>query len=111
MNNLSLFCLIVAGLTVGVLSQGTSTSELSKQLSTFKAWQSVYKVSFVSNEVAYRSLVLSSNTKKVEEHNADPTQTYKVAVNKFSVYSEAEFAALFLGTRPEMGAVKSTVDI
>lgn len=33
----------------------------------------------------------------INDHNADNTQTYKMGVNQFTVYSEQEFKERFLG--------------
>ena len=37
------------------------------------------------------------------KHNADNTQTYKMGINQFSIYTDSEFANLFLTPMPMVG--------
>lgn len=85
----------------GAFSQILSTPTLQTQINIYSNWEQNYKVSFASNEVAYRALVLDDNIRVIEKHNANPKRTYNMGVNKFAAYTNDEFAAIYLGTRPD----------
>jgi cathepsin L len=57
---------------------------------------------FPTIEETYRILIFNDKVKIVQMHNADPSRTYDMAVNKFSAYSDSEFEDIFLQTRPEV---------
>ena len=62
----------------------------------FQEWKSQHGVSWAPQEEAYRRLVFEKNFLDIERHNADPFQTYKKGVNQFTIYTQEEFARLFL---------------
>lgn len=55
-------------------------------------------------------MIFERNVKKVEQHNADPTQTYKMAVNQFSIYTDEEFKLRFLSDMINPSAVPIVED-
>ena len=62
----------------------------------FQDWKSQHGVSWAPQEEAYRRLIFEKNIIEIERHNADPSQTYKKGVNQFTVFTQEEFARLFL---------------
>lgn len=64
------------------------------------SWQH-YKATYgmgVQHEMDdYRRLIFEHNLAIIKAHNADHTQTYKMGVNHFTIYTQKEFAHLFLG--------------
>lgn len=68
-----------------------------------------FGISFPSSEDSYRRHIFLSNVQKMEEHNRDPSQTYKMGLNHFSALSDAEFAAIYL--RPYQPRQISNEDI
>ena len=55
------------------------------------AWEhfkSSFSVRVHQHEEEYRRLVFEHNLAKIEAHNADPTQTYKMGVNHFAIYTQ-----------------------
>ena len=43
----------------------------------------------------------------IERHNSDSMQTYKMGVNQFTIYTEIEFRAIFLGEIKSKNTQKS----
>lgn len=62
----------------------------------FEEWKSSYGVNWAPEEEAYRRLIFEKNLVNIEKHNNDHTQTYKMGVNQFSIYTTEEFAERFL---------------
>jgi hypothetical protein len=54
---------------------------------TFEHWKTQFAVSFDPKEEMYRKLIFEKNVKIIETHNADTTQTYKMGINQFTIYS------------------------
>lgn len=63
------------------------------------SWQH-YKAAYglgIQHEMdEYRRLIFEHNLAAIKAHNADHTQTYKMGVNHFTIYTQKEFAHLFL---------------
>lgn len=66
----------------------------------FEQWKTKFGVSWAPEEEAYRRLIFEKNLALIEKHNADSTQTYKMGVNQFTVYTQEEFANRFLTVLP-----------
>ena len=49
------------------------------------------------NELLYRTKIFMAFLEKMEKHNADPSQTYKMGVNQFSDLTQMEFVNTYLG--------------
>jgi len=62
----------------------------------FADWKSQYGANWGAEEESYRRLIFERNLLKIERHNADESQTYKMGVNQFTVFSDDEFAKLYL---------------
>lgn len=73
----------------------------------FEDWKALHKKVYAtkSEETARRG-IWASNLAFVNEHNADPTQTFKVEMNKFADLTAFEFAEKYLGVK--FNAVNST---
>jgi cathepsin L len=89
-------------LTAGVLAQTDPSSDRSNQVVDYEAWKAEQGMFFPTIEESYRILIFNDKAKIVQMHNADPSRTYDMAVNKFSAYSDSEFEDIFLQTRPEV---------
>ena len=50
-------------------------------------------------EFIYRSTVFAENLARIQQHNADESQTYKMGVNQFADITQEEFVNTFLGER------------
>lgn len=93
MNSKLFVLLLLAGITSVFLY---STSH-QKHAMKFNEWTSVQGKKYESNEERlYREKVFNDNVAKIEEHNADETQTYKMGINQFTDLIEYEFAAQYL---------------
>ena len=87
--------LLVASLvSLAILAAYYSANE--SKADAFEEWKGKFGVSWASEEEAYRRLIFEKNLLSIEKHNADSTQTYKVGVNQFSIYTTEEFASRFL---------------
>ena len=62
----------------------------------FQEWKDQHGVSWAPEEEAYRRLIFEKNLLEIERHNADNSQTYKKGVNQFTVFTQEEFAKLYL---------------
>jgi len=49
------------------------------------------------------------NSQMINKHNADKTQTYTMAINKFADLTKAEFKSMYLGFKPRVNT-KPVVD-
>lgn len=98
--------LIVAALaTIALLAVYNGVQE--QKGDAFEAWKGQFASNFGPEEEAYRRIIFERNLVKIEKHNADASQTYKMGVNQFTVYSDEEFAKLFLNTMPAWGTPKA----
>lgn len=78
--------LLLVLIAVGMLSFTFFESKSEKNIS-FEEWKSTFDVEFESSEEEYRRLIFLRNLKIINHHNADNTQTYKMGINQFTVYS------------------------
>ena len=62
----------------------------------FEEWKGKYGINWAPEEEAYRRLIFEKNLANIERHNADSTQTYKMGVNQFTIYTNEEFASKYL---------------
>ncbi len=66
----------------------------------FEEWKGKFGVSWAPEEEAYRRIIFEKNVIMIEKHNADATQTYKMGINQFTVYTNEEFVMRFLNVLP-----------
>lgn len=55
---------------------------------SFEEWKSRFGVTFEKSEEEYRKLIFERNLEKINKHNADTTQTYKMGINQFTAYND-----------------------
>lgn len=91
--------IVTALVSIAILAAYYSTQETNT--SAFDEWKAQYGANWSGEEEAFRRLIFEKNVKKIEMHNADPTQTYKMGINQFSVYTDEEFVSTYL--TPMMG--------
>ena len=73
---------------------------------SFSEWKGKYGINWAPEEEAYRRLIFEKNLANIEKHNADSTQSYKMGVNQFTIYTNEEFASRFLTPMTLLGAPK-----
>lgn len=84
----------IAGLLAATLAffNATSTSP------SFGQWLATYNRTYSSPaELAYRREIYEANLARIESHNAQPNQTWTMAVNKFADLTADEFHSRFVG--------------
>ena len=59
--------------------------------SKFDQWKQTYGADFDPSEEVYRKIIFEQNLQLIQKHNSDPTQTYKMTVNQFTVFTQQEF--------------------
>lgn len=97
--------LLVASLiSLAILAVYYTSSEA--KLDAFEEWKGQYGINWAPEEEAYRRLIFEKNLIQINKHNADHTQTYKMGVNQFSIYTTEEFATRFLTPMPMVGTPK-----
>lgn len=91
--------IVTALVSLAILAVYYSAQE--NKTSAFDEWKAQYGANWSGEEEAFRRLIFEKNTRTMEKHNADASQTYKMAINQFSVYTDEEFVNTFL--TPMMG--------
>ncbi len=93
MNTKLLALLLLAGITSVFLY---STSHQNKNIK-FNEWATIHGKTYDSDvERIYREKIFNDNIAKIEEHNSDNSQTYKMGVNQFSDLTQVEFSTTYL---------------
>ncbi|KAJ5072248.1 cysteine proteinases superfamily protein [Anaeramoeba ignava] len=65
----------------------------------FSKFKSDYQKSYLNpNEEAYRKAIFEEKLNLVQEHNSDPTKTYKIGINQFSDLTYEEFSSMYLSS-------------
>ena len=86
--------LIASLVSIAILAVYYSANE--NKVDAFAEWKGQYGANWAPEEEAYRRLIFEKNLVLINKHNADHTQTYKMGVNQFTIYSTEEFATRFL---------------
>lgn len=86
--------LIASLVSIAILAVYYSANE--SKVDAFAEWKGQYGSNWAPEEEAYRRLIFEKNLVLINKHNADHTQTYKMGVNQFTIYSTEEFATRFL---------------
>jgi hypothetical protein len=68
----------------------------------FANWKVEFNVNFVDAEDQYRRIIFNRNVEKINKHNADPSQTYKMGINQFTAMTDAEFVQRYLHQLPQL---------
>ncbi len=76
----------------------------------FTGWMKENKRSYESEEFLKRWNQWRDNALFVEQHNSDPTQTYKVGMNEYADMSTEEFSRVYLGLIRESGAEEGSLE-
>lgn len=93
MNSKLLAVLLLAGITSVFLY---STSH-QKHIMKFDEWAAIHGKTYESEwERFYREKVFNENVAKIEMHNSDETQTYKMGINQFTDLTQTEFVTKYL---------------
>jgi hypothetical protein len=71
-------------------------SSTEARIDAFEEWKGKFGVSWAPEEEAYRRLIFEKNILLIEKHNNDDSQTYKMGINQFTIYTNEEFATRFL---------------
>lgn len=92
---------IILGLTVAAcVLTAVLLSQPEAVKDEYAQWKAKFQPSWGTEEDVYRSLIFYKNLEKINKHNADPTQTYKMGLTQFAAYTDAEFVTLFLNPKP-----------
>jgi len=75
----------------------------------FTKWMQREQRAYHSDEFLQRYTNFKANFDFIESHNADTTQTFKVALNQFADLTSDEFAKIFLGTPYTMNTLLPVV--
>jgi hypothetical protein len=78
----------------------------TQKTDAFEEWKGKFGINWAPEEEAYRRLIFEKNLINIERHNADSTNTYKMGVNQFSIYTTEEFASKYLTPMTLLGAPK-----
>ena len=78
--------IVTALVSLAILAVYYSAQE--NKNSAFDEWKAQYGANWSGEEEAFRRLIFEKNARIIEKHNADASQTYKMAINQFSVYTD-----------------------
>ncbi len=93
--------LIASLVSIAILAVYYSANE--NKIDAFDEWKGQYGANWAPEEEAYRRLIFEKNLVQINKHNADASQTYKMGVNQFTIYTTEEFATRFLTPMPLVG--------
>lgn len=97
--------LVIATLvSIALLAIHHSNNQAKTDL--FGEWKAQYGPNWAPEEESFRRLIFEKNLVKIEKHNADDVQTYKMGVNQFTIFSDEEFAAKYLTPMKMVGYAK-----
>jgi cathepsin L len=83
--------------TLAVIFAAAATVAVSQAM-TFESFKSVHGKKYTSHEEeAARRAIFNLNMKRINEHNADKTNTYTMAMNQFGDLTSDEFATTYIG--------------
>lgn len=102
--NKSLTLIALAALIAGAVYISTQTEKDT----AFEEWKAQYGANWAASEEDYRRIVFQRNVEKINKHNADKTQTYKMGINQFTAMTQEEFVNTFLDPKPEVPAPVET---
>jgi C1A family cysteine protease len=88
--------LIASLVSIAVLAVYYSANE--SKVDAFEEWKGQFGVNWAPEEEAYRRLIFEKNLILINKHNSDHTQTYKMGVNQFTIFTTEEFSTRFLTT-------------
>lgn len=86
MNKNLIFGLVVAACLISAV---ILTQKVENKKDQFNIWKEKFTVTWGSEEDSYRRMIFSANLKRIAEHNADETQSYKLGVNQFTAFTDA----------------------
>jgi hypothetical protein len=86
--------LIASLVSIAVLAVYYSANE--SKVDAFEEWKGQFGVNWAPEEEAYRRLIFEKNLILINKHNSDHTQTYKMGVNQFTIFTTEEFSTRFL---------------
>ena len=87
--------LIAALLVIGAVMFMIAHQNASSQ-PNFEEWRANWGIKIPSEEEPYRLRIFMENVAKINNHNSDPSQTYKMGINMFTHLSQKEFEAIHL---------------
>ena len=64
-------------------------SEADGSEKPFQEWKSKHAGDWSKGEEPYRRIIFNQKLQEIQQHNADPTQTYQKGLNQFSALTEA----------------------
>jgi C1A family cysteine protease len=97
--------LLVASLiSLAILAVYYTSAET--KVDAFAEWKGQFGVNWAPEEEAYRRLIFEKNLVLINKHNADASQTYKMGVNQFTIFTTEEFSTRFLTPMPMVGVPK-----
>ncbi len=65
----------------------------------FLEWKHEFGYQWSAEEDTFRRLIYLRNLEIIKQHNADPSQTYKMGVNQFTGLTDQEFMMIYLTPR------------
>ena len=67
----------------------------SQDASEFEQWKAEFGQGFAPAEESFRQMIFQNTLKEINQHNADPTQSYQKGINQFTHLTSKEFEHMF----------------
>lgn len=83
---------VITALLAGAALFSYNAQLNNNELAQFEEFKTTYGKIYTLEENVYRFGVFITNLKKINQHNADKTQTYTMGVNQFTDMTNEEFA-------------------
>lgn len=84
---------------LGALSVVYNQTQTQPEASNFESWKLKFGIKYESQfENAYRERIFLENIAKIELHNTNEHNSYRMGVNQFSALTDEEFVEMYLGT-------------
>ena len=89
---------VLALLTLGSLLAFSTNSNPKTPETLFGEWKSSFGINsfHTPEEEVYRFKVFQANLQKIESHNSNPTRTWDMGLNQFSILTSQEFTEKFM---------------
>ncbi|CAD8176211.1 unnamed protein product [Paramecium pentaurelia] len=62
----------------------------------FENWKIKHGIQFLDGENQYRFQIFKTNLQKIDQHNSDQSQTYRMGINQFMHLTQEQFESLYL---------------
>jgi len=101
---MSTFSKVIAVASLAVAAYGAKPTADDLHASgysyTFKSYAEDFNKAYSGDELSRRELIYNDHLKKIQAHNSDSTQTWKMGINEYADMETQEFKDIMMGKKP-----------